>query len=78
MSSNIYRKADSPRYFPGHATVLGYEAVFLLGGSILQHVLLRRENARRARGERDHWVEGKSEEEIEMMGDMRPDFRYTL
>ncbi|KIW96576.1 uncharacterized protein Z519_01967 [Cladophialophora bantiana CBS 173.52] len=78
MSSNIYRAQDKPRFRPGHAVVLGYEAVFLLGGSILQHVLLRRENAKRRAGERDVWVEGKTEDEIEKLGDQRPDFMYTL
>jgi hypothetical protein len=58
--------------------VLAYETVFLLGGSVLQHLLLRRENAKRRAGERDVWVQGKTEEEIERLGDKRPDFLYTL
>lgn len=58
--------------------MIAYEAVFLLGGSILQHLLLRRENAKRRAGERDVWVEGKSPEEIDKLGDKRPDFLYTL
>jgi len=78
VSSNIYRAEDKPRFKPGHAVVLAYETIFLLGGSILQHVLLRRENAKRRAGERDVWVQGKSEEEIEKLGDKRPDFIYTL
>jgi hypothetical protein len=78
VSSNIYRAKDKPRYKPGHGTVLAYEALFLLGGSVLQHILLRRENAKRRSGERDHWVEGKTEAEIEKLGDQRPDFLYTL
>jgi hypothetical protein len=57
---------------------LAYEALWLLGGSILQHLLLRRENAKRERGERDHWISGKSEDEIDKLGDKRPDFKYTL
>jgi hypothetical protein len=58
--------------------VLAYEALFLLGGSVLQHVLLRRENAKRRAGKRDVWIQGKTEEEIEKLGDKRPDFIYTL
>jgi len=78
MSSNIYRAEDKPRFKPGHSVVLAYEAVFLLGGSILQHVLLRRENAKRRAGIRDVWVQGMTEHEIEKLGDKRPDFIYTL
>jgi hypothetical protein len=78
VSSNIYRAEDKPRFKPGHSVVLAYEALFLLGGSVLQHILLRRENAKRRAGKRDYWVEGKSEAEIEKLGDKRPDFMYTL
>ncbi len=78
VASNIYRAEDKPRYKPGHGTVLGYLAAFLLGGSILQHVLLRRENAKRRAGARDGWIEGKTKDEIDRLGDKRPDFMYTL
>lgn len=50
----------------------------LFGGSVLMHFMLRRENALRKAGKRDHWLEGKDAEEIRMMGDVRPDFIYTL
>jgi hypothetical protein len=43
----------------------------LFGGSIVTHLLLRMENAKRTAGKRDHWIEGKSEHEIEMLGDKR-------
>ncbi|KAM5506301.1 hypothetical protein McanMca71_002494 [Microsporum canis] len=78
VSSNIYRAEDAPGFFPGHGTVLGYMIVFLLGGSILQHVLLRIENGKRIRGERNAWAEGQDAYGIEMLGDKRPDFIYTL
>ncbi|KIW72636.1 hypothetical protein PV04_00816 [Phialophora macrospora] len=78
VSSNIYRAEDKPRFKPGHAVVLAYEALFLLGGSVLQHVLLGRENAKRRAGKRDVWIQGKTEAEIEKLGDKRPDFIYTL
>lgn len=76
VSSNIYY--DSPRYLVGHGVVLGYMAVFLFGGSLLMTLLLRLENARRLRGDRNHWVEGKTQTEIEALGDKRPDFIYTV
>lgn len=50
---------------------MAYLIVFLLGGSALQYVLLRRENVKRLAGERDIWVEGKTQEEIEALGDKR-------
>jgi hypothetical protein len=78
VSSNIYRAEDKPRFKPGHSVVLAYEALWLLGGSILQHMLLRRENAKRLAGKRNNWVEGKTEAEIDKLGDKRPDFLYTL
>ncbi|KAK2836832.1 hypothetical protein FQN49_006680 [Arthroderma sp. PD_2] len=78
ISSNIYREQDAPGFFPGHGTVLGYLIVFLFGGSILQHVMLRIENGKRIRGERNARIEGLDEHSIEMLGDKRPDFIYTL
>lgn len=78
VSSNIYRQQDRPRYFVGHGVVLAYLILFLLGGSISTHLALRRENAKRRRGDRDSWIEGKNEKEIELLGDRRPDFLYVL
>jgi hypothetical protein len=78
VSSNIYRGQDAPRFFPGHGTVLAYLSVFLLGGSILQRVLLVNENKKRVSGQRDVWAEGKTDDEVERLGDRRPDFIYTL
>ncbi|RAL14135.1 uncharacterized protein BO97DRAFT_442027 [Aspergillus homomorphus CBS 101889] len=65
VSSNIYRTEDAPRFYPGHGVVLAYLVLFLLGGSVTQYLLLRKENARRRRGERDHRVEGLSAAEVE-------------
>lgn len=50
---------------------MAYLITFLLGGSALQYVLLRAENAKRLAGKRDIWVEGKNEQEIEALGDKR-------
>ncbi|KAN0068564.1 Major facilitator superfamily domain containing protein [Elaphomyces granulatus] len=78
VASNIYRGTDAPHFYPGHATVLAYLTVFLLGGSILQYILLRIENRKRLLGQRDHWIEGLDTQEINLLGDKRPDFLYTL
>ncbi|KAL8777120.1 MAG: hypothetical protein Q9213_008001 [Squamulea squamosa] len=78
VSSNIYRSKDKPTYYVGHGVVFSYLVLFLLGGSSLMYVLLRRENANRRAGKLDHLVAGKSEKEVEEMGDVRPNFIYTL
>ena len=77
VSSNIYRSQDSPNYRPGHGVVLAYLTLFLFGGSIFTHFMLIAENNKKKRGDRDVWIAGKSESEIELMGDKRPDFMYT-
>jgi MFS family permease len=78
VSSNIYRGEDQPRYFLGHGVVLAYLVLFLLGGSLTTRWLLGKENKKRVSGKRDGWVEGLDEKEVEMLGDKRPDFIYTL
>ncbi|KAF2242777.1 MFS general substrate transporter [Trematosphaeria pertusa] len=78
VSSNIYRGQDKPRFLLGHGVVLAYLVLFLFGGSVMTRFLLQWENRKRKRGDRDAWIEGKSEQEIEMLGDKRPDFIYTL
>jgi MFS family permease len=75
VSSNIY--FSPPRFYEGHGVVMGYLAVFLFGGSVLMSLLLRRENAKRQRGERDVWIQGKTPKEIEELCDQKPDFIYT-
>ena len=57
---------------------IAYEGFLLFGGSFLQHILLRNENRRRRAGKLDHLVEGKTQDEIDKLGDRRPDFMYTL
>lgn len=71
MSSNIYLERDKPGYRIGHGVILAYLVLFLLGGSIVQYIVLKRENGLRLAGKRDHWLNGKTPEEIKMMGDIR-------
>jgi hypothetical protein len=77
VSSNIYRGQDAPNFYPGHGTVLAYLTIFLLGGSIVQTILLRVENRKRRNGLRDARIEGLDAQQIELLGDQRPDFIYT-
>lgn len=78
VSSNIYQARDSPDFKTGHGIVMAFMIVFLLGGSIVQCLVLSAENKKRREGKRDHWVEGMNEKEAEALGDKRPDFIYTL
>ncbi|KAF2669728.1 MFS nicotinic acid transporter-like protein Tna1 [Microthyrium microscopicum] len=78
VSSNIYPTSSAPHFYPGHGTVLGYLTVFLFGGSIVTSLLLRQENKKRINGQRDHWLEGKTPEELRTRGDKRPDFQYVV
>jgi MFS family permease len=74
VSSNIF--FDSPRYLQGHGVILAYLVLFLFGGSLLMTTLLRIENKKRREGKRDYLAEGKTEAELERLGDGRPDFFY--
>lgn len=69
VSSNIYRKA--PRFYSGHGVILAYLFLFLFLGSILLRTALAWENKQRRAGKRDHWTEGKTEEQLKLMGDKR-------
>jgi hypothetical protein len=78
VSSNIYIKHEAPRFWTGHGVVLGYQALFLLGGSIFMHIAFRRINANRRAGKMDEAWSKLSDEDKWIQGDLRPDFIYTL
>jgi hypothetical protein len=71
MGSNVYLTKDAPRFIQGHSVVLAYVVLFLFGGSLVTTVLLRLENNKRIGGHRNKWIEGMTEEEIRMLGDMK-------
>jgi len=60
VSSNVYRAVDKPWYRLGHGLVLMYIAFGLIA-TISYIILLKRENARRDRGERDEIIESQME-----------------
>ncbi|KAF8710273.1 MFS general substrate transporter, partial [Rhizoctonia solani] len=57
VSSNIYRARDKPWYSLGHGIVLMYIVIGWIT-SLAFIILLRRENAKRERGERDEVITG--------------------
>lgn len=78
VSSNIFLDQEEPRYWTGHGTVLAYQIVCLLGGTIFIYTMLRIENRKRRSGQRDNMLEGKTATQVWIAGDNRPDFIYTL
>lgn len=77
VSSNVFIKSQKPRFWTGHGVVLGYQTLFLLGGSIFMHIALKRENRARRAGRRDAMHDGLTDEQKVIKGDKRPDFIYT-
>jgi MFS family permease len=75
ISANIY--FSPPRYIEGHAVVLAFLVVFLLGGSLLMTSLLQLENKKRRLGRRSYVLDGKTKAEIDNLGDLHPEFVYT-
>ncbi|KAI0091669.1 MFS general substrate transporter [Irpex rosettiformis] len=55
VSSNVYRGQDTPWYTLGHGIILMYISITIVC-AILYRWLLKRENARRDRGERDEVI----------------------
>lgn len=78
VSSNIYLERERPRYRSGHSVVLGYQVLFLLGGSIFMFFALRKMNRDRKAGKLDEKWAALSDEQKWIQGDLRPDFVYTI
>jgi len=62
VSSNVYRARDAPWYTLGHGIVLAYIGISLISCTVL-FFMLRAENARRARGERNEIIVGVNDTE---------------
>ncbi|KAF9785820.1 MFS general substrate transporter [Thelephora terrestris] len=60
VSSNVYRARDGPWYTLGHGIVLIYICLCLLT-SLVYHLILKTENARRDRGLRDEIIDGEND-----------------
>ena len=73
LGTQLYRSLDGPRFFLGHGFALGYLCANVVVVGILWAVL-RAENARRDRGERNHRLVNVAEED--WLGDEDPRWRY--
>ncbi|KAM7188819.1 putative transporter [Naviculisporaceae sp. PSN 640] len=70
----IYIQRDAPKYTLGHSISLGALVLTLLL-TLCQIIYLKRENTKRARGERDHRL---LQDDAHLLGHRHPLFRYTL
>lgn len=70
-----YVPSDAPNYITGHSINLGSQAcaAFVAFVGVLY---CRWENAKRARGGRDHRIQGMTEVEARKLGYRHPEFRY--
>lgn len=73
LGTQLYRSTDGPRFFVGHGFALGYLCMNILVVGTLW-TILRAENARRDRGERDHRLAGVDKDE--WLGDDDPRWRF--
>ncbi|KAL8786912.1 MAG: hypothetical protein Q9213_002543 [Squamulea squamosa] len=73
LGTQLYRSTDGPRFFRGHGFAMGYLVANVLVVGTLWMVL-RAENARRDRGERDDRLNGIEQEE--WLGDDDPRWRF--
>jgi len=68
VSSNVYRTRDKPWYTLGHGIVLMYIVIGWIT-TVITIFLLRRENAKRERGERDEIIRGVNDSRVEKLQD---------
>ncbi|GAB7325810.1 hypothetical protein MBLNU13_g09894t1 [Cladosporium sp. NU13] len=76
MAPFLYSTEEAPRYVRGHAVTMAMVATGCLIYATL-YFYYTWENKKRASGQRDHLVEGKTEEEILAMGDESPRFMFA-
>lgn len=73
----LFSSQYAPHYRPGYGASMGMLVVSLILNIIL-HLHFKRQNKLRDEGKQDYLLEGKTEEEIESMGERSPRFRFTV
>ncbi|GBB85091.1 hypothetical protein RclHR1_11670005 [Rhizophagus clarus] len=76
VASQVYRQKDFPHYLFGHSISLAFLIVATCI-SIIQYIVFKTLNGRKKENPQSI-LEGKTEEEIKNMGDLHPDFIYSL
>lgn len=72
----LYKGSTAPTYRPGYGATIGLLALGIAIYTSL-HLYLRMKNKRKLSGKEDWRIEGKTEEEIEEMGEDNPRYLYT-
>lgn len=73
----LFTNAMAPAYRPGYAATIGGLG-FAMTTMMTLHLHFRFVNKKRERGEEDWKLQGKTDEEVDEMGDLSPRFRYTV
>ncbi|KAL8369863.1 hypothetical protein RB595_000287 [Gaeumannomyces hyphopodioides] len=76
-SSYMFESKHAPTFYPGYGVTIGL-LVLGLACIVALHCIFRWENRRRARGELDWLVEGRTEEDVVELGERSPYFRFTV
>lgn len=73
----LFKNEDAPTYRPGYGASIGMLALAVVIHTTV-YLHLKRQNKRKLSGKEDWRIEGKTEEEINEMGEHNPRYLYTL
>lgn len=73
----LYGAGDAPTYYPGYGATIGLLFMALCIYTVL-HFWYKKQNARKLSGAEDWRMEGKTDEEVNEMGEFNPRFMYTI
>jgi hypothetical protein len=76
LGSQVYRPNDFPNYFVGHSIAFTFLTIATCI-AIFQYFAFKTLNKRKKENPQS-FLEGKTEEEIRNLGDLHPDFVYSL
>ncbi|GBB85089.1 hypothetical protein RclHR1_11670003 [Rhizophagus clarus] len=76
VASQVYRQKDYPHYLLGHSISLGF-LIASTTTTIIQLIVFKTLNKKKKENPQS-FLKGKTEEEIKNMGDLHPDFIYSL